>query len=516
MPIGWRTVRKLVGTARRGLSVIVPGLRRATSTRIRFPRVALGPRGRPFLDGLCAALADEDVRFFRGCARDEWAGGINLQSDDFGQVMRIADEIAGRTGCEIFFNQQNTVYHTRAAFEKGVTDPLYFSILVVERDHEGVRFCSYVDVHLWRKERSYGSNEYYTSSSTAPVVSRLRGEAMSALLETTADLSRDRDEILQTARFPIDVVYTWVDDTDPDWLARKDAAAPDKGGGGRSTHPERFRNRDELKYSLRSLDMFAPFVRKIFIVTADQVPDWLDTDHPQVEVVSHSRIYRNDAVLPTFNSSGIESQLHHIPGLSEHFLYFNDDFMLGAFCTPDDFFHSNGAMMFFPSEQVAYEPDIDSRREAYIVADANVIRLMKRDHGRFSRAIMKHAPYPSRRSLLEDLERRYQAEFDACAANRFRADTDIRAIAFMQYNFGYAECLAYPSNISHRYLALWKETIANQLAGVLRRRTFKTLCINDVGVPADRVAEVDALVDDFLRSYFPFPSPFEKDRVQDG
>ena len=40
----------------------------------------------------------------------------------------------------------------------------------------------------------------------------------------------------------------------------------------RVVHDERFRNRDELKYSLRSLDLFAPWVRTIHIVTADQCP----------------------------------------------------------------------------------------------------------------------------------------------------------------------------------------------------------------------------------------------------
>src|SRR3546814_20539042 len=73
-------------------------------------------------------------------------------------------------------------------------------------------------------------------------------------------------------------------------------------------------------------------------------PRWLDANNPRVRVVTHQELYRAKDTLPTFNSSGIETQLHHIGGLAEHFLYFNDDFFLGDFCVPEDFFFANGAM----------------------------------------------------------------------------------------------------------------------------------------------------------------------------
>ena len=49
-------------------------------------------------------------------------------------------------------------------------------------------------------------------------------------------------------------------------------------------------------------------------------------------------LFPNKSDLPTFSSPAIESHLHRIPGLSDKFLYFNDDVMFGSEVWPDDFF----------------------------------------------------------------------------------------------------------------------------------------------------------------------------------
>ena len=67
------------------------------------------------------------------------------------------------------------------------------------------------------------------------------------------------------------------------------------------------------------------------------MPSWLDTDHPDLTVVTHSQLFPNQSHLPTFSSPAIESHLHRLPGLAQHFIYFNDDVMLGAPTYPDDF-----------------------------------------------------------------------------------------------------------------------------------------------------------------------------------
>ena len=116
----------------------------------------------------------------------------------------------------------------------------------------------------------------------------------------------------------IDLVYLWVNGNDPKWIAKRNACI------GKPTDKQencagRYADSGELKYSLRSVEKYAPWIRKIFIVTDDQVPEWLDTNNPKVRVVDHKEILPKES-LPCFNSTLIEHYLDKISGLSEHFL----------------------------------------------------------------------------------------------------------------------------------------------------------------------------------------------------
>ncbi|XP_046849520.1 N-acetylglucosamine-1-phosphotransferase subunits alpha/beta-like isoform X2 [Xenia sp. Carnegie-2017] len=109
----------------------------------------------------------------------------------------------------------------------------------------------------------------------------------------------------------------------------------------------RFADNQELRYSLRSVEKFAPWVRQIFIVTNGQIPSWLNLNNPRIKIVTHREIFSNQSHLPTFSSPAIESHLHKIPGLSKKFIYLNDDVMFGAEVWPDDFYtHSKGQKIF--------------------------------------------------------------------------------------------------------------------------------------------------------------------------
>lgn len=109
----------------------------------------------------------------------------------------------------------------------------------------------------------------------------------------------------------------------------------------------RFEDNEELRYSLRSVERHAPWVRHIFIVTNGQIPSWLNLDNPRVTVVSHQDIFQNGSHLPTFSSPAIETHIHRIPGLSQKFIYLNDDVMFGRDVWPDDFYtHSKGQKVY--------------------------------------------------------------------------------------------------------------------------------------------------------------------------
>lgn len=104
----------------------------------------------------------------------------------------------------------------------------------------------------------------------------------------------------------------------------------------------RFNDKDELRYSLRSLEMYAPWIRHVYIVTNGQIPNWLDMDNQRMTLITHDDIFINQKHLPTFSSPAIETHIHNIPGLSDKFLYFNDDIFLGNEIWPEDFITQTG------------------------------------------------------------------------------------------------------------------------------------------------------------------------------
>jgi len=136
--------------------------------------------------------------------------------------------------------------------------------------------------------------------------------------------------------YTIDFVISWVDGNDPLWL--KERAHYAKMEYGQVDNGDsRFRDWENLRYWFRGIEKFAPWVNKIFFVTWGHVPQWLDTNHPKIKIVKHSD-FIPEQYLPTYNSNVIEYFFHKINGLSEHFLYFNDDWFIIDSVAPTRFF----------------------------------------------------------------------------------------------------------------------------------------------------------------------------------
>ena len=138
---------------------------------------------------------------------------------------------------------------------------------------------------------------------------------------------------------PIDFVIIWVDGNDKQWQAEK--AKYDGKTVTNANSEVRFRDWDNLQYWFRGVEKFAPWVNKVYLVTDNQKPDWLNIDSDKLVLIDHKEIINND-FLPVFSANPIESNIHRIPGLSEHFVFFNDDMYLTAPVSPDDFFSDEG------------------------------------------------------------------------------------------------------------------------------------------------------------------------------
>lgn len=132
----------------------------------------------------------------------------------------------------------------------------------------------------------------------------------------------------------IDFVVTWLDSTDPVWQKEYECYK-DQSKGEKSA--ARFRDMNIFMFWFRSVEKYAPWVNKVYLVTNGKFPEWINKDCPKLVLVRHED-YIPKEFLPTFNSCTIELNFHRIKGLSEHFVYFNDDMLLNRPINPDYYF----------------------------------------------------------------------------------------------------------------------------------------------------------------------------------
>ncbi|MEU6859552.1 stealth family protein [Glycomyces sp. NPDC046736] len=308
--------------------------------------------------------------------------------------------------------------------------------------------------------------------------------------------------------FPIDVVYTWVDGADHAWLRRR-AEADFSPYHAESANASRFIDREELRFSLRSLHLNAPWVRHVYLVTDRQRPHWLDADAPGITVVDHADLFDDAEALPTFNSHAIETQLHRIEGLSEHFLYFNDDMFVGRPVGPQAFFEPNGLARFFPAQTFIGMDPVSRADSPPNAAFKNDRALLEGAFGRTISRMMRHVPYPLRRSVLAEVAKEFDADMARTARSAFRDVADVSTVTLQHY-YAYFSGRAVAAQTRAAYLELGTPDVAERFDLLLERRDQETFCINDSGLTEEQAEERSALMRRFLESYFPVPSPFER------
>lgn len=311
--------------------------------------------------------------------------------------------------------------------------------------------------------------------------------------------------------FPVDVVYTWVDGEEPEMRAKR-ARFQERGTAeilDKEINASRYTSHDELKYSLRSLAMYADFVRHIYLVTDGQKPHWLDDQAPGITVVDHRDIFPQ-GVLPVFNSHAIETRLHHIPGLSEHYLYFNDDVFVGRRVAAEHFFHGSGLMKIPVSPLKIGIGKPHAEETATNSASKNVRRLLLEKFGRMTTNNFMHTPLPQQRGTLRAIEELFAEDVRRTTASRFRSPQDIAMTAPLLYQYALMTGRGVPGRFSFRYVNISRPDAEGRLADLRRNRRFDFFCLNDVDVPPEEREQVGIQMNEFLEDYFPFPSPFEK------
>lgn len=317
--------------------------------------------------------------------------------------------------------------------------------------------------------------------------------------------------LITDVEFPVDAVYTWVNHDDPGWrdLWRTVVGAEphDRGTGSRSL--DRFMNRDELKFSLRSLAEFAPWIRHVFVVTNCAAPPWLDAASPKITWVDHAQVIPSDC-LPTFSSHAIESRLHHVPGLSDHFIYFNDDVFLMRPTLPRDFFEATGMSKSFLEDYGSVNGEVHPDDPDYLNAARNGRRLIEEAFGRSPTALHKHSPHALRKDVLAEMEERFSEPIARTTRNRFRTPDDVSTVSFLYHHYAYLTSRAVPAPSNALLLKPQTAHYAGKLQQLLEGGSAPiSLCLNDgggsVGFP-----HWSGHVTEFLEGCFPERSEFER------
>jgi len=244
----------------------------------------------------------------------------------------------------------------------------------------------------------------------------------------------------------VDVVYTWVDDADPVWqqrLKKTKTKYSNAQVGQYADDAARFANHDELKYSLESVRRFMPWVRKIYIVTDGQRPSWLEDDL-RIQIVDHQEII-DPEFLPTFNSHVIEACLHRIPGLSEHFIYFNDDVFAARDLPKNHFFCGNGLASLFLTQKSLRVMHDKGVTTPTLGASLQSARLLKTAYGSSVDTPLVHTYIPLLKSTFVRVWERHEHEIHRFMHNRFRGNEDLNLATFLVPWTAYFEGAAVPA-----------------------------------------------------------------------
>ena len=298
----------------------------------------------------------------------------------------------------------------------------------------------------------------------------------------------------------IDFVITWVDMNDPKWQAKFSKYSQNKNNTKNGVSKARFRDNGFLKYWFRGVETFAPWVRKVHFVTDGQKPEWLDANNPKIHLVNHADFIPAQ-FLPTYNSVVIERYIHKIPGLSEHFVYFNDDFYLINHVAPERFFQNGlpcdiAVFDYNPSWSQWYKRIKNNIR--IINRHFNKKEVMDRHHDKwfnksyglkarwnyflkyydkFVTLRVPHNAQPYLKSTFEEVWAVAEKELTETSVNKFRALTDYTPELFRTWQICRGNFTPYNTYKDTKMFPLMVRP--KQAIKAIYQQSYTLICLND-------------------------------------
>ncbi len=311
--------------------------------------------------------------------------------------------------------------------------------------------------------------------------------------------------------FDVDIVIPWVDGSDKEWLKEKNKYLDKENQIDVDVGANRYRDWDNVQYIFRGIEKFAPWVRRVFFITCGQKPSWLNLSNEKLVWVNH-KDYIPEEYLPTFSANPIELNMHRIEGLSEHFIYLNDDFFFTSKVKKSDFFDKNGlpkiVAMEKPKSIEDFVFDNITRNNVRALNKLFNKKEVKKKHKKkwysltnpvcyiinkfydvtvkagWAGFYMDHLPAPFLKSKIEECWDKLYDVLDSTSKNKFRSIYDVNQYLFTEYLLCSGEFC--PDKFKKRGMQFaLKDSENSNIAFVcnrIKKKKHKTICINDARV----------------------------------
>ncbi len=339
----------------------------------------------------------------------------------------------------------------------------------------------------------------------------------------------------------IDFLIPWVDSGDENWRQKKAEYDVSKTTNYDNANM-RYRDWGTLKYVLRGIEKNCPWYNKIYIVTQGHYPDWLDIEHPKIKLITHDELYYDVSDLPVFSSSSIEMNLPNIKGLSNHFVYCNDDTFFLKPLNRDRFFKNGLPVDYFSHGWIPRNKLFEKLRgmNSWAHSCKNNIDLINRKfttvemskdqlyHQSYSFAekvsnflyanIYKkliwvshyHQPMPYLKQTLLDVRAEFEKEMRICSKNRFRRNNDLTQYIYRYWHLASGEFYPFKHYDNKYHKIENREDIDKCLAEM---DNYALVCVNDSvsdEISKDEVDYIEKSIISKLNELLPHKASFEK------
>ncbi len=329
--------------------------------------------------------------------------------------------------------------------------------------------------------------------------------------------------------YPVDIVILWVDGNDPIWRAEYEKWAIEESGDKREI---RFRDWDNLQYIFRGIELYMPWIRKVFFVTYGHLPQWLNTENEKLVIVNHES-FMPRKYLPSFSALSIEMNLHRIKDLSERFIYFNDDFFVLKPLKKSNFFKKGLPIHVASLEAYCYKKEWNSFFAASDIAiineHFNKFEVIKKHWAKwfsFRNGIwlyktltlfpyrfftgMKHShmPEPLCKSTFRTVWEIEKEALDETCSHRFRKNTDLNQWLIIYWDLASGEF--FPGDRGGKMCLIGSTTDVNNCVKAIESRHHAFIAINDYCPNDDFFVSSKNSINDALQRVLPRKSSFEK------